>query len=205
VKVKRRGRRPGPSGTREAIAQAARRQFAELGFDRTTIRAVATEAGVDPALVLHYFGSKQRLFFEAVGLPFEVSELVEQLQNGPREEVGDRVVRFALGVLSEPDGLARWSGMIRAAASDPAAAEVLREVLTRRIFEPLAEALGSDDAQLRANLASSQMVGLVMARYIIAIEPLASVNSETIAAAIAPTIQRYLVGDLSAPPAKTRP
>ena len=196
MSVKRRGRRPGPSGTREAIAAAARRQFAELGFDRTTIRSVAAEADVDPALVLHYFGSKQRLFLDAVDLPFEVSELVAQLQGGPRSEVGERVARFAVRVLSDPDGLARWTGMIRSAASDPEAAEVLRDVLTRRIFEPLAEALGSEDAQLRANLASSQMVGLVMARYVIAIEPLASADSETLASALAPTLQRYLVGPL---------
>jgi AcrR family transcriptional regulator len=196
VTVRARGRRPGPSGTKEAIAAAARRQFAELGFDRTTIRSVAAEAEVDPALVLHYFGSKQRLFLDAVDLPFEVGELVAQLQGGPRSQVGERVARFALGVLSNPDGRARWTGMIRSAASDPEAAEMLRDVLTRRIFEPLAEALGSDDAQLRANLASSQMVGLVMARYVIGIEPLASAPPETIAAAIAPTIQRYLVEPL---------
>ncbi|MGH3081953.1 MAG: TetR family transcriptional regulator [Gaiellaceae bacterium] len=194
--VKRRGRRPGASGTREGIARAARRQFAELGYDRTTIRSVAAEAGVDPALVLHYFGSKQQLFLAAVDLPFDVRELIEQVQNGPRTEVGERVARFAFVVLANPDALARWSGMIRAAASDPDAAAVLRGVLTERIFEPLAEALGSDDAQLRANLASSQMVGLVMARYVIGIEPLASTDDETIASAIAPTIQRYLVEPL---------
>jgi AcrR family transcriptional regulator len=199
MQVKKRGRRPGASGTREAIAGAARRQFAELGFDRTTIRSVAAEAGVDPALVPHYFGSKQRLFLEAVDLPFEVGELVAQLQGGPRSQVGERVARFALRVLSDPDGLARWTGMIRSAASDPEAAEMLRDVLTRRIFEPLAEALGSDDAQLRANLASSQMVGLVMARYVIGIEPLASASPETNAAPIAPTIQRYLVEPLGLP------
>jgi AcrR family transcriptional regulator len=204
VAVKRRGRRPGPSRTREAIAAAARRQFAQLGYDRTTIRSVAAEAQVDPALVLHYFESKQQLFLAAVDLPFEVDDLVEQIRSGPRTKVGERVVGFALGVLRTSEGLARWTGMVRAAASDPDAAAVLRDVLTRRIFEPLAEALGSDDAQLRANLASSQMVGLVMARYVIAIEPLASTDDETIAAALAPTIQRYLVGDLGAAGAKTR-
>ena len=86
--------------------------------------------------------------------------------------------------------------MIRAAASDPDAAAVLRDVVTRRIFEPLAEALGSDDAALRANLASSQMIGLVTARHIIGIEPLASARAETVASAIAPTLQRYLVEPL---------
>jgi len=194
--VRKRGRRPGSSGTREQIAHAARRQFAELGYDRTTIRSVAADAGVDPALVIHYFESKQQLFLVAVDLPFQVDELVERLQGGPRREVGQRVVRFALEVLADPEGRERWTGMIRAAASDPDAAAILREVLTRRIFEPLAEALGSDDAQLRANLASSQMVGLVMARFVIGIEPLASADEETIASAIAPTIQRYLVGEL---------
>jgi AcrR family transcriptional regulator len=196
VAVKKRGRRPGPSETREQIAQAARRQFAELGFDRTSIRSVAAEAGVDPRLVLHYFGTKQQLFLAAVDLPFQVSDLVDRLQAGPREQVGERVAGFALEVLEDPQGRERWTGMIRSAASDPDAADILREVLTRRIFEPLAEALGSEDAQLRANLASSQMVGLVMARYVIGIEPLASTDAKTVAAAIAPTIQRYLVDAL---------
>lgn len=201
--VKRRGRRRAPSRAREDIAAAARHQFADLGYDRTTIRSVAAEANVDPALVLHYFGSKQQLFLAAVDLPFDVAELVEQLGSGPRTETGERVVRFALGVLDQPEGRARWTGMIRAAASDPEAAAVLREVLTRRIFEPLAEALGSADAALRANLASSQIVGFVMARYVIGIEPLASAQSEVLVAALAPTIQRYLVGDLGSPAAKT--
>jgi AcrR family transcriptional regulator len=194
--VKKRGRRPGPSETREQIAQAARRQFAELGFDRTSMRSVASEAGVDSRLVVHYFGTKQQLFLAAVDLPFQVSDLVDRLQNGPRAQVGERVAGFALSVLEDPQGRERWTGMIRSAASDPDAAEILREVLTRRIFEPLAEALGSEDAQLRANLASSQMVGLVMARYVIGIEPLASADAQTVASAIAPTIQRYLVGPL---------
>jgi AcrR family transcriptional regulator len=202
VAVKKRGRRPGSSGTREGIARAARRQFSELGYDRTTVRSVAAEAGVDPALVPHYFGSKQQLFLAAVDLPFDVSELVERVKNGPRAKVGERVARFALDVLSDPDARARWTGMVRAAASDPDAADVLREVLTRRVFEPMAEALGSEVAELRANLASSQMVGLVMTRYVIGIEPLAWTDSDTIAAAIAPTLQRYLVGPLGRP--KTR-
>ena len=194
--VKARGRRPGQSGTRERIRDAASRQFAGLGYDRTTIRSVAAEAGVDPSLVIHYFGSKHQLFLAAVELPFDVADLVERLQDGPREQVGDRVVRFALDVLADPSAQARWTGMIRAAASDPDAARILREVISERIFGPLAEALGSPDARLRANLASSQMIGLVMARYVIAIEPLASADPETLASALAPTLQRYLVDPL---------
>ena len=194
--VKRRGRRPGPSGTREGIAQAARRQFAALGYDRTTIRSVAAEAGVDPALVAHFFGSKQRLFLDAIELPFEVGQLVERLQNGPRTKVGERVAQFVLGVLEDPEARARWTGMIRAAASDPDAAAILREVLTQRIFEPLAQALHSDDAALRANLVGSQVVGLLMARHIVGVEPIASTDTEILVRAIAPTFQRYLTGPL---------
>jgi hypothetical protein len=128
-----------------------------------------------------------------------VTDLVERLESGPRAKVGERVAQFALGVLDDPEARTRWTGMIRAAASDPDAARTLREVLNRRIFEPLAEALGSEDAQLRANLASSQMVGLVMARYVIGIEPLASAGPETLITAIAPTLQRYLAEPLGSP------
>jgi AcrR family transcriptional regulator len=196
VTVKRRGRRPGQSETREGIAQAARRQFAEVGYDRTTIRSVAADAGVDPALVIHYFGSKQQLFLAVVELPFPPEDVLPQLLDGPRASVGERLARFVLGVLEDPDARAKWTGMIRAAASEPEAARMLRELLERRVFGPLAAALGSDDAALRANLVGSQVVGLVMARSIVAVEPIASTRVETIASAIAPTLQRYLVEPL---------
>jgi AcrR family transcriptional regulator len=196
--VRRRGRRPGTSEAREEIARAARGQFAALGYDRTTIRSVAAEARVDPALVIHYFGSKQRLFLAAVELPFEVSELVERLQHGPRTKVGERVAQFVLEVLEDPEARARWTGIIRAAASDPDAAGILREVLKQRIFEPLAQALHSDDAALRANLVGSQVVGLLMARHIVGVEPIASTGTEILVTAIAPTFQRYLTGPLRA-------
>jgi AcrR family transcriptional regulator len=196
VAVKRRGRRPGSSGSREAIATAARHQFAELGYDRTTIRSVAAEAEVDPALVSHYFGSKQQLFVAVVELPFEPELVLPRLLHGPRATVGDRLARFVLGVLEDPEASARWTGMIRAAASEPAAAGMLRELLERRALQPLAGALGSKDAALRANLVGSQIVGLVMARHIVAVEPIASADAETVASAIGPTLQRYLVEPL---------
>jgi AcrR family transcriptional regulator len=194
--AKRAGRRPGTSGTRAAILEAARRQFAELGYDRTTMRGVAAEAGVDPALVAHFFGSKQRLFLAAVDLPFEPHELVERLASGPRNSVGERVATFALGVLEDPDARSRWVGMIRAAASEPEAARVLRDVLETRVFKPVTEALGVEDAALRATLAGTQMVGIAMARHIVGVEPIASADLRTLASAIAPTLQRYLVEDL---------
>jgi AcrR family transcriptional regulator len=192
--VKKRGRRPGTSGTREEIARAARKQFSELGFDRATIRSIAAEAGVDPALVIHHFGSKQRLFVEAVELPFPPEQLIDQLASGPRSQVGERTIRFILSVLADEDARARWIGLLRAAVTEPEATRVFREILTTRIFRPLAEQLGMDEAPLRASLAGSQIVGLVMARHVVHVEPLASLDEERLIKAIAPTIQRYLTG-----------
>lgn len=192
----KRGRRPGPTETPAAICSAATRQFAELGYDRTTIRSIAAEAGVDPALVIHHFGSKQRLFVEAVELPFPPAELIAQLASGPRSQVGERVVRFILSVLADDEARARWIGLIRSAVTEPEATRVFREILSTRIFRPLAEQLGMDEAPLRASLAGSQIVGVVMARHIVSIEPLASLDDERLVGAIAPTIQRYLTAPL---------
>jgi AcrR family transcriptional regulator len=193
---KRTGRRPGKSGTREAILRAARSQFGELGYDRTTIRSIAAEAGVDPALVLHFFDSKQRLFLEVVELPFDAAAVLPALLAGDRRKVGERLARLFLAALDDEDARNRWTSMLRAAATEPAAAEMLRELLTKRVFVPLAETLGVEDARLRATLVGSQIVGVVMARHIVRVEPLASLPSDELAQAIAPTLQRYLTGPL---------
>lgn len=193
---KRIGRRPGKSVTRDAILRAARSQFGQLGYDRTTIRSLAGEAGVDPALVLHFFGSKQRLFLEVVELPFDPVAVLPGLLAGDRRKVGERLARLFLAALDDEDARNRWTSMIRAAASEPAAADVLRELLTERVFAPLAGTLGVEDAQLRATLVGSQIVGLVMARHIVRVEPIASLPTDELVQAIAPTLQRYLTGPL---------
>jgi len=191
------GRRPGASGTREAIADAARRMFAERGYDRTSIRAVAAAAGVDQALVSHFYGSKQRLFVAVVDLPFDPEVALPQLLTGDRDALGLRLARFLLGILESAEGRSRIIGLVRAAASEPQAAEMVRELVTTRIFKPLTEALDVDDAPIRATLVGSQVVGLTMTRYIIQAEPLASADAETVIAAIAPTLQRYLLEPLT--------
>lgn len=191
------GRRPGESGTREAILTAARRQFAELGYDRTSMRQVAIEAGVDPTLVGHFHGSKQQLFLEVVELPVKPADVLPQLLQGDKHDAGARLAHFVVGVFESEVGKSRIVGLVRAAASEPEAARLVRDLLTREVLTPLAEGIGSDDAAYRASLVMSQIVGLIMARYIVAVEPLASRDASAVADAIAPTLQRYLTDDLS--------
>jgi len=193
------GRRPGDSGTRAAIRAAASRQFAERGYDRTSLRSIAAEAGVDPALVSHFFGSKQKLFVAVVELPFDPSQVVPVVFGGDRDTVGVRVARFALGMLEDPRARQPMLGLVRAAASEPEAARMVRELMTREVFARIVETLGVDDADVRASLAASQIIGLLMARHVIGIEPLASLPAERLAAAIAPNLQRYLTGPVSRP------
>jgi AcrR family transcriptional regulator len=205
TKVKRRtGRRPGESGTREAIAQAARRQFAELGYEPTTIRAIADEAGVDPALVMHFFDSKQKLFFSVMTLPFEPEKVMPEILAGRRSQLGLRYARFAIGLFEDPRARGVMTGYLRAAASEPSAARMVRDQVTGRIVDAIAKGLGDPDGRLRADLVVSQIIGLVMARYIIRVEPLASLPPEALIGALAPNLQRYLTGRLESTPAESR-
>ena len=196
----RTGRRHGPSGTREAIAEAARRQFAELGYDRTTIRGVAAEAGVDPALVVHFFGSKQQLFLSVMSLPFEPEEVMPRILAGRRSQAGLRLARFAVGQLEDRQAQEVITGIVRAAAYEPEAARMVRDLVAGRIVDAISESLAIADARLRANLVGSQVIGLVIARYVIQVEPLASLPPEALIRALAPNLQRYLTGALEPPP-----
>jgi len=190
------GRRPGDSGTREAILAAARRLFAEQGYDRTSLRQIAAEAGVDPTLVTHFHGSKQRLFVTVVELPVDLRAALPGLLAGDRATLGERLARFILGVLESEEGRRRVIGLVRAAASEPEAARLVRELVTRELFAPMVEHLGAPDAPLRASLLGAQTVGLVMARHVVGVEPLASAEPERVAAAIAPVLQHLLTGPL---------
>src|SRR5215218_1956333 len=195
-RVRRSGRRPGQSGTREAILAAARRQFSDRGFDRATIRSIAREAGVDPALVTHFHGSKQRLFLAAVELPFDPEQALPAVLAGDRAEAGRRLAEFLVGLLEDPPRRSVVVGIVRSAATEPEAARMVRELIGERVLGVAARELGADDAALRASLVGSQVVGLVMARYVVGIEPLASLPADRLVDVLAPTLQRYLVGPL---------
>jgi len=191
-----RGRRPAGSGTREAIAAAARRQFAELGYPGTTLRSVAAEAGVDTRLVSHYFGSKQQLFAAVLELPFDPGATADLFLAGDVDGVGRRVAAFVVATLAEPVAVATLTGMLRAAASEDSAAEMIRDLLITRILEPLTQRLGGDRPQLRASLMGSQIAGLTFARHVVGIPELAAADRETLVAALAPVFQHYLTDPL---------
>jgi len=195
--TRRTGRRPGSPDTREAILAAARQAFAERGFDNATVRQIATAAEVDPALVHHYFGTKEQLFLATVQVPINPQELLPAVLAGGKDNVGENLVRTFIRVWDSPAGTA-GAALIRSAMGSEWTARMLREFLTTQILRRVIRQLDMEpsEAPLRAALIASQMAGLAMMRYIIKLEPLASAPAETIIATIAPTIQRYATGPL---------
>jgi len=188
----RTGRRPGVSDTRERILSAARTTFAARGYDPTSLREVAREAGVDPALVVRFFGSKAQLFTTAMRLPLDTQSIVQMIAATPRREVGERIARYFLGLWDEPVTREPMLAMIRSAVTHDQAAGILRGFLNEALIGPVAGVLGTPDPELRTTLVGSQLVGMAMVRYVLEIEPLASTDTETVVRWIAPTLQRYL-------------
>ncbi len=197
VRPKAAGRRPGESGTREAILEAARTAFADAGYDRATIRGIAAAAGVDPALVLHYFGSKEGLFEAALDLPVSPAEVFARGGAADPGQLGATVVRTFLEAWEPPETRVRLLAMLRSAMTNETAMGTIRDLLVRGVFGPITQTLGVSDAQLRAELVGSQFVGLAMMRFVGRIEPLASASVDELVAAVGPTAQRYLTGDLN--------
>jgi AcrR family transcriptional regulator len=198
--ARRSGRRPGNPSTRDAVLTAAREAFAERGFDGATIRAIATAAGVDPALVHHYFGSKDKLFLAAVEAPVDPAELLPEVLAGGRDDLGENVVRLLLRVWDGPMRPAALA-LVRSAVGNEWMAKLLREFLVSQVLRHVVGTLGLPPAEREARgaLAASQMIGLVMTRYVLKVEPIASASPESLVAAIGPNVQRYLTGDVEVP------
>jgi AcrR family transcriptional regulator len=195
--VGRTGRRPGNQDTREAILASARSAFAERGIDGASIRQIAAGAGVDPALVHHYFGTKDQLFLTALRAPIDPSEVIPHILAGGLDRVGERLVHTMLGVWDSPIGEAAVA-LIRSAVSNEQVAAMLREFVLNRIIKRITKELRLDPAEgpLRGSLVASQVAGLIMLRYVIRVEPIASADVGTLAALVGPTIQRYLTEPL---------
>jgi len=190
-----RGRRPAGSGTREAIVAEARRQFAERGYAGTTLRSVATGARVDPRLVLHYFGSKQGLYSDSVELPLPPEVILERVFAAGDEGVAARAAELFVSVLEDPVSRDVLIALLRAAASEPEAADAIRELVSRRLLVPIAERVGGPEPGLRASLMASQLVGLAMARHVVAIGPLATASHDELVRALTPVLDHFLRGD----------
>lgn len=180
--------------TQERILEAARSAFAERGFHATSLRTIATGAGVDPSLCIHYFGSKQELFLAATELPVDLRSVLAS--EGSGEEVGERMARAFATVLDDDAARASLVALVRSAASDPRAAELVRELVGTRVVLPALANLAVDRPALRATLAGSQLIGLVFSRHIVGLAPLVETDTGTLVAAVAPTLQRYLTEPL---------
>jgi AcrR family transcriptional regulator len=188
----RRGRRPGPSTTRADILAAARASFAELGYDRTSVRGIAARAGVDPALVHRFFGSKDDVLVAALAVDMQPSERIPDLMEGDPDELGERLVLYFLDVWEGSESGEVLMALFRSAMTSDHAAGLLRDFIGTQVLNRVASALGVGDAPLRVTLMSSQLIGIAVLRYILRFEPLASAPAETIVSAYAPTLQRYL-------------
>ena len=181
--------------TRAAILAAARRRFAADGFERTTIRAIAADAGIDPSMVMRYYGSKDGLFSAAADLDLQLPDLASV----PREQLGETLVRH---------WVERWEGgssdellivVFRSAITNEAAAERLRTVFGAQVAKAVATIVDDRaEAATRAGLVSTQMLGLALCRYILRLAPVVALDLDTLIATVSDTVQRYLTGPLTA-------
>lgn len=190
-----RGRPPGESGTREAILAEARRQFGDVGYRSTTLRSIARGAGVDARLLLHYFGSKQELFAESVELPIAPERVIAIVFADGDEHAARNAARLLVSVLEDPDSRRSLTGLLRAAVSEPEAAPLIRDLLTRRMLMPIASRLGGERPELRASLVAAQLVGLTVVRYVVGMRPLAEASREELVRALEPVFEHYFHGD----------
>jgi AcrR family transcriptional regulator len=199
----RTGRRAGDSGTREAILAAARTQFAEHGYDGATIRAIAGAAAVDPALVHHFYGTKERLFAAAMEIPVVPSEVISaaiaEASRHSGESPGAQLVRAALAVWESEEIRGAFIALLRSALTSEQAAVMLREFIADAILRPVASMARGDPhaTPFRASLIGSHMVGLALARYVLRFEPVAAASADELVAAVGPAIDRYLSGNIA--------
>jgi AcrR family transcriptional regulator len=190
----RAGRRRGNPDTRATILAAAESEFAEKGFDRASVRGIAKVAGVDPALIYHYFRSKDDVLLASLDVPFDPREVISALTREGRAGLGDRIATRFVETWDDEANQTRLVAMVRASMSSRAAQDLLRNGLVAMILRPISEAIATPDAVLRSQYVASQLLGMVMARYVLRLEPIASAPADEVVARIGPTLQRYIEG-----------
>ncbi|MGV9618600.1 TetR/AcrR family transcriptional regulator [Streptomyces tendae] len=195
--VRRRGRPPRTASgdTRDRILATAREEFSERGYEKTSVRGIAKAAGVDPALVHHYFGTKEQVFEAAIEVAFAPAlKVPEALDDGPLDGIGEQLTRFIMGVWENPTTRKPVLAIVRSAVNNETAAAVFRRLIATQVMRRVAARLERPDAELRVELAAAQLVGCAMLRYVIKVEPLASADAEQIIARMAPVVQGHLTG-----------
>ncbi|MFD6193008.1 TetR family transcriptional regulator [Streptomyces sp. NPDC060275] len=195
--TRRRGRPPRTESgaTRDRILTTAREEFSERGYEKTSVRGIAKTAGVDPALVHHYFGTKEQVFAAAIEVAFAPAmDAPEAIADGPLDGVGERLTRFIFGVWENPATRTPLLAILRSAVNNETAATVFRRLIAAQLLHRVAAQLNVPDAELRVELAAAQLVGCAMLRYVIRVEPLASADPEQLVARLAPVVQGHLTG-----------
>ena len=193
--TKRRGRRQGEPVSRDAVLSAAKQRFATEGYEKTTLRAIAQDAHVDPSMVLYLFGSKEELFRESLRLIIDPEVLVAALTGAADDDpdIGTRMVRTYLRIWETPDTAASMRVMLQSATSNSDAQDAFRGFMQNYVLTAVSGVLGGgDEARLRAMLAAGTLVGTAMLRYIIQVPPLATLSADEVVKLIAPTVTRYL-------------
>jgi AcrR family transcriptional regulator len=194
--MRRRGRprRAAGDGAREDIVRAARRAFAERGYDDVSLRAVARDAGVDPALIHHYFQDKAELFAATMAIPIRPDRIVAEILAGPRDAIGASLVRVIVTRFEDPAVRGPILTLVRTALGHEFAARMLRQFLLREVLHRIAETLELPDGELRASFAATQIIGLIIARYGIRVGPLAEASMDEVVARVGPVVQWHLLG-----------
>ncbi len=191
MQSKHTGRRQGESNAKEDIILAAQNLFALSGYDKATIRSIAKEAKVDPALINHYFKSKQELFIESMLPLFDGPKLLQKALDGPDDEIGLRLSRLFIFLISNERTKSLIIGIIRSSTTDEQAAKMMNIFITENVASILKQKIKGNDASVISNLIGSQFVGIVLAREIIKVEPLASLSEDDLMKYLAPKLQIY--------------
>ena len=186
------GRRPGNPDTRTEITATARRLFADFGYEKTSVRDIATAAGVDPAMIRHYFGSKAELFRSTVGWPFDTDGLAARIITGDRDELGARLTRVFLQAWDHPDSRAPLLAILRGAATHEESTTLVRQFIQGQLYPQLAKPLKGSDTELRIDLAMAQLLGIAYLRHVLHVEPIASTPLDELIARVTPTITAHL-------------
>ena len=188
----RTGRPRGKTDTRNVILATARRMFADAGYDKTSVRDVAAAAAVDPAMIRHYFGSKDELFRATMGWPFEPAEIAARITGGDRAQMGERLTRVFFEAWEHPDSRAPLLAILRGAATHDESANLVRQFIQGQVYSQIAAGLGKSDAELRIDLAMSQLLGIAYLRHILKVDPIASTPVAELVERVAPAISAHL-------------